>query len=82
MIGKVILLPFWIVKNTLSLVFGIAKLVVGTITGAAGFLFRHVLGTVFGALVGLLLGSKHIGIRIFPGKKKKKIARKVGLKKS
>lgn len=77
MIGKVILLPFWIVKKTLSLVFGVAKLVVGTITGAVGFVFRHVLGTVFGALIGLFFGSKHIGLRIFPKRKKKKVLPKI-----
>jgi hypothetical protein len=50
-------------------VFGIFKLIFLLGAGTVKFLFSHVLGTIFGALIGLLLGRKHIGVKIFSHKK-------------
>ena len=72
MIGKIVALPFVILKNAVGLIFWIIRAIFGVIFGAVKFIFGHVFGTVFGALAGLLLGQKHIGIKIFTGKKKKK----------
>ena len=72
MIGKIIALPFVLVKKIVGLIFWIIKMIVGGIFGVIKFIFSHVFGTIFGALAGLLLGQKHVGIKFFTGKKKKK----------
>ncbi|MBD3392433.1 MAG: hypothetical protein GF418_10175 [Chitinivibrionales bacterium] len=72
MIGKVIALPFVIVKNTVGLIFWMIRMLFAVIFGLIRFVFSHIFGTVFGALAGFLLGQKHIGIKFFTGKKKKK----------
>jgi len=72
MFGKIIALPFVIVKNTVGLIFWIIRSLLGILFALVRFLLSHVFGTIFGALTGLLLGQKHVGVKIFTGKKKKK----------
>lgn len=36
----------------------------------SGFLVRRFFALTVGAVIGLLLGRKHIGVKVFPGKKK------------
>jgi len=72
MIGKIIALPFVIVKNAIGLVFWMVGALFSLVFRLFRFVFRHVFGTVFGAVAGFLLGQKHIGIKFFTGKKKKK----------
>ncbi|MFP4417230.1 MAG: hypothetical protein ACOC4C_00305 [Fibrobacterota bacterium] len=72
MIGKIITLPFSILKLALTLVFRLVSTVLSLVFGTIGFVLSRVFGTVFGAVVGLLLGKKHVGIKLFRGKKLKK----------
>ena len=70
MLIKIILLPFTLVKSILGFIFGIIKLFFTTIFGVIRFIVSRVFGTAFGALIGFVLGSKHIGIRFWKKKKK------------
>ena len=70
MICKIITFPFWVISRILGSFVGVLKLAVSLVGAVIVFLFNHVLGTVFGALIGLILGRKHIGIKLFSGKKK------------
>jgi hypothetical protein len=72
MIGKIIALPFVIIKNAFGALFWLLRSLFGVIFAVLKFLFGHILGTVFGAIIGFLLGRKHIGVKLFTGKKKKK----------
>lgn len=70
MLIKIILLPFILVKRILELIFGIIKLFVTSIFGVMRFIVSRIFGTAFGALIGFVLGSRSVGIRM-PWKKKK-----------
>ena len=72
MIGKIILFPFWLIKTILGSGIGIIRFALGFLFGIFRFIFGHLLGSIFGFVVGLLLGKKHLGIKIFTGKKKVK----------
>ncbi len=65
MLLKLFLLPLRIVGMFLKLLRGIVSAILHLI-------FSRILGAVFGVVIGLLLGIRHLGIRIFPGSKKKK----------
>ena len=71
MIGKILSLPFVLANRVIGLILGIIKLIFGLIFGVLKFIFSHVLGTIIGATVGLLFGKRHVGLNLFPGKKKK-----------
>jgi hypothetical protein len=71
MLIKIILLPFTLVKKVLGLILGIVKLFFSTVFGVLRFIVSRVFGTAFGALIGFLLGSGHIGVRLWKRKKKK-----------
>ena len=73
MIGKLVRFPFWLVAKVLGTALGLVKLVVLAFVGAVRFLFSHVLGSVIGATIGLLLGKRHVGVKLFSGKRKKKV---------
>ncbi|MBD3344126.1 MAG: hypothetical protein GF401_03585 [Chitinivibrionales bacterium] len=70
MIGKIVFLPFTLLKKAIAGVVGILKLGVLFILGIIKVIFGHVLGTATGAIIGFVLGNKHVGIKF--GKKKKK----------
>ncbi|MBD3314582.1 MAG: hypothetical protein GF344_02235 [Chitinivibrionales bacterium] len=74
MIGKVLLLPFALVKGVVELGFGIVAFLGRGIGGILKFVFNHVFGTVLGATVGFLLGRRHVGIKLFPGHRGRKKA--------
>jgi hypothetical protein len=63
MIGKVLLFPFWIVKKIFDSGFGVIRLIIGTVTGIFRFVFSRMLGTALGAIIGFLLGRKHVGMK-------------------
>jgi hypothetical protein len=65
MLLKLLTLPVFLISQIFSLVFGSLKLVVSFLFGVVTFVFNHLTGTVFGALVGLLLGRQHVGVRLF-----------------
>jgi membrane associated rhomboid family serine protease len=65
MLLKLLTLPLFLVSQIFSLVFGSIKLVVSLVFGIVAFVFNHLTGTVFGALVGLLLGRQHVGVKLF-----------------
>jgi len=71
MLGRIITLPFWIVKSVVGIVFGLVKFVLGAGFGIFRFILNHVFGTILGGLIGFFLGRNHIGIKLFPGKKKR-----------
>ncbi len=66
MIGKIIFLPFWIISRVVGMLWGTIKLVITLFFGVFRFLSSH----LFGAIIGFLLGRKHIGIKIFNHHKK------------
>jgi len=70
MISKLLALPFWIISSIVGLIFGTFRLIVAFVFGIVMFVFNHITGTVFGALVGLLLGREHVGVRLFTHKRK------------
>ncbi|MBD3420364.1 MAG: hypothetical protein GF398_09635 [Chitinivibrionales bacterium] len=72
MILKVVLFPVWLIKFALGSVFGIVKFVLGFGFGILSFIFSHTIGAVIGLAAGLLLGNRHVDIKLFPGKKKVK----------
>ncbi len=72
MIGKLLQLPFLLAGKVLSLAWGSVRIVLGTLIGVVRFLLGHVVGSVLGATIGFLLGNRHIGVKLFPGSKKKK----------
>jgi membrane protein YqaA with SNARE-associated domain len=72
MIGKVVLLPVVLVKGVVGLAVGILGFVMSGLMGVVRFVLNHVLGTLFGAIVGFMLGRKHVGIKLFPDHRKKK----------
>lgn len=77
MIGKLISLPFVLVARVGKFTIWIVKSILGLIFGIFRFFSGRVIGTVFGALLGLLLGGKSIGIKMpWSKKKKKKIEKK------
>lgn len=71
MLVKLIMLPFWIISRLSGLLFGSVKLFLVFFTGITMLVFNHLIGTVFGALVGLLLGKEHVGIKLFPHRRRR-----------
>ena len=65
MLLKLLSLPFYIISQIFSLVFGSIKILLFFIFGLFGFVFNHLTGTIFGALAGLLLGRQHVGVKVF-----------------
>ena len=59
MIGKILLFPFVLVKNIVVLVLRVIGLGFRTVFGVLRFLFKHTLGVVIAAVVGVLLRKKH-----------------------
>lgn len=55
MIVKLISLPF--------------RMTLGLLRGILGFITNRIIGGVFGAVFGLLLGKRHLHIRLFPGRR-------------
>jgi hypothetical protein len=60
MIGKIILLPFWILRKGLGAVIGIIRLVLGTGIGATRFVLGRRLGTVAVVVAAFILGKKYL----------------------
>ena len=52
-------------------VFGILKMALSVVVALLSFAISHVTGTILGALIGFLLGRKHVGIRTASKKKMK-----------
>ncbi len=63
MLIKILLLPFTLVKNVIGLIFKIITLSFSGVFGIFRFIVSRVFGTVFGALIGFVLGTKFIGGR-------------------
>lgn len=76
MIGKLISLPFVLVARVGKFTIWIVKSIIGLIFGVFRFFSGRIIGTIFGALLGLLLGGKSIGIKMPWAKKKKKVEKK------
>ena len=60
MLGKIILLPFWIVKKGLGAVIGVMRLILGIGFGVFSFIFRRRIGTVIMVVIGFFLGKKFL----------------------
>lgn len=71
MIYKLLTLPFLIISNLIGFVFGSLKLLATFVIGIVMFVFDHITGIIFGALVGLLLGREHVGVRLFTHKRRR-----------
>ena len=70
MLVKILLLPFTLVKNIIGLIFTIIKLLFSGVFGILRFIFSRIFGTVFGALIGFVLGTKFVVGRSNSKKKK------------
>ena len=71
MIGKLILLPLTIVIKLISFVMWIFKTGLGSVFGIFKFFFGRIFGILFGAIIGLFLGGRGVGIKM-PWSKNKK----------
>jgi hypothetical protein len=71
MLFKIITLPFWIISRLGGLLFGSVKLLLTFLAGIIKLVFNHLIGTIFGAIVGLLLGKEHVSIKLFPHRRRK-----------
>jgi hypothetical protein len=60
MIRKIILLPFWVLKQGVGGVIGVVRLVLGIGFGMFSFIFRRRIGTVAMVVIGFLLGKKFL----------------------
>jgi hypothetical protein len=60
MLGKIILLPFWVLKKGIGAVLGIVRLVLGLGFGVFSFIFRRRIGTVIMVVIGFFLGKKYL----------------------
>jgi hypothetical protein len=63
MLVKILLLPFNLVKNIIGLIFKIIRLLFSGVFGILRFIVSRMFGTVFGALIGFVIGTKFIGRR-------------------
>jgi membrane associated rhomboid family serine protease len=71
MIFKILKLPVWVICRALGSVVTLIRLILSFVFGILRFISSHLTGTVFGALVGLLLGRRHIGVKVFNHRHKK-----------
>jgi hypothetical protein len=60
MIRKIILLPFWILKQGIGAVIGVVRLVLGVGFGIFRFIFSRSIGTIAVVVIGFLLGKKYL----------------------
>jgi hypothetical protein len=60
MIGRIILLPFWIVTKALGVVIGVIRLALGTGIGATRFVLGRRLGTIAVVAAAFILGKKYL----------------------
>jgi len=65
MVFRVILIPFAIIISLFSIFFSFAKLLAVLSAMIIRFTFDRGFGAVFGAAGGLLLGRRHIKIKMF-----------------
>lgn len=63
MLGKIIQIPLFFVRNILALLLYLMKPAFMSLFSLARFLIGRVIGGVFGAIIGFVLGSKSIGVR-------------------
>lgn len=78
MLGKIIAMPFKVVASIIGLALKIAGILISGILGLLGFVLSRVFGTAFGAVTGLLLGKKHLRLKLFSGHKKPRVVGKAG----
>ncbi|MFP4014358.1 MAG: hypothetical protein ACLFVQ_09760 [Chitinispirillaceae bacterium] len=70
MICRILSLPFWIISRFAAASAGALKMVLSLTVSVIAFIINHLIGTVYGALAGLLLGRRHVGVKIFTHKRK------------
>ena len=68
--GPVIFLPIRLVLRFGETGFKIILFLSGFAFKTIGFLVSRFFALSIGALIGMLLGRKHVGVMLFPGKKK------------
>jgi hypothetical protein len=71
MIGKALKLPVWIIKIVFKAFFGIIGFILAGSFTILRFVFSRLIGVITGLIAGIVLGSKHVGIKLFTGRKKK-----------
>ncbi len=60
MIGKLILLPVWVLRKSIGACFGIIRLVLGSAFGLTKFVFGRRVGTIAILAIGFFLGKKFL----------------------
>lgn len=70
MILKMITFPFWLLSTVIKFVFRLLTAVFSMGFGTVRLVINRLFSTVFGALIGFFLGKRHIGIKLFTGKKR------------
>ncbi|MFP4165408.1 MAG: hypothetical protein ACLFQB_15805 [Chitinispirillaceae bacterium] len=70
MICRILSFPFWLLSRFIAASAGAVKMVFSLLISTFVFLLNHLIGTVFGALIGLLLGRRHVGVKLFTHKRK------------
>jgi len=62
---KIIMIPFAIVISLFSISLSVIKAVTALLVITVKFIFDRGFGAAFGAVGGLLLGRKHLRVRVF-----------------
>jgi hypothetical protein len=70
MVGKIVVLPFWLAAKVVGIAGNAIKMVVIVAFRGGRFFVRRVFGGAFGAIAGLILGYRHVNIRLFAGRKR------------
>jgi len=70
MAGKIVVLPIWLLARVIGIAVNTIKLIVIVAFRSGRFFVRRVFGGVFGAIAGLILGYRHVNIRLFAGRKR------------
>jgi hypothetical protein len=71
MVAAIVKLPFSFARLGLGIIFSVLSAGIRIVLGVVRFLFSHTFGLVFGALAGLVLGKRHVGIRLFTRKRRR-----------
>jgi hypothetical protein len=69
MIFKIALFPFLLIKFCIQLVLSLFRFIFSLISNLCRFSVGRIFGTLFGACIGAIGGSKHLKIKWFPKKK-------------
>ncbi|MDD5675185.1 MAG: hypothetical protein PHC61_13535 [Chitinivibrionales bacterium] len=63
MLGKLFMLPVWIIQKGFGLIFLIVRAIIGLVGFIVRFLFSRTIGAIIGGLIGFFVGKNHVGVK-------------------